>query len=361
MLSTLEGIARAGYQVRVAAPATGPLAESLRNTGVEVVPYEPRDAQGVRLPLDLLRRNLAEICRRYRPAILHANSLAMGRLAGPVAVELSLPRLSHLRDIISLSRQAIADLNCHDRLLAVSNATRQFHIAQGLAAEKTYVLYNGIDLERFCPRPPTGYLHQQLGLDCDVPLIGTLGQISLRKGHDVLAAALAQLPLPSGGRAGGEGRSFAWLVIGQRFSAKEESRQFEDQLHRVAAGPLAGRVHFLGVRNDIQRILNELTLLVHPARQEPLGRVLLEAAAAGLAVVATDVGGTREIFPLECEAARLVPPDDVQALSLAVGGLLGDPLQCRRLAGNARRHAETTFAQQLAVDGLVKHYEALTG
>ncbi len=396
MLATLEGIVRAGYQVRVAAPATGPLADSLRNAGVAVVPYEPRDAQGVRLPLDSLRRNLAEICRRHRPALLHANSLAMGRLAGPVAVELSLPSLSHLRDIISLSRQAITDLNCHGRLLAVSNATRQFHIAQGLAAENTYVLHNGIDLERYCPRPPTGYLHQQLGLARSVPLIGTIGQIALRKGHDVLAAALAQLLSQSPGSgpffgqnvgnspeilarkhrpdpfaldfailpgrgAGGEGISFAWLVIGQRFSAKEESRQFEDQLHRAAAGPLAGRVHFLGVRDDIHRILNELTLLVHPARQEPLGRVLLEAAAAGLAVVATDVGGTREIFPPECEAACLVPPDDVPAMSTAVGRLLGDPPHRQRLAENARRRAETTFARQLAVDGLLKHYEALTG
>ena len=182
---------RAGYQVCVAAPASGPLAEALRSEGVEIVPFELRDAKGVRFPLAELRRKLAEILRRHRPALLHANSLAMGRLSGPVAAELALPSLSHLRDIVTLSRQAIADLNCHSRLLAVSEATRQFHVAQGLAGEKTHVLYNGIDLERFRPRPPTGYLHQQLGLTRDVPLIGTIGQISLRKGHDVLAAALA--------------------------------------------------------------------------------------------------------------------------------------------------------------------------
>ena len=132
------------------------------------------------------------------------------------------------------------------------------------------------------------------------------------------------LPSPFGRGAGGEGRSFAWLVIGQRFSGKAESRQFEDRLHQAAAGPLAGKVHFLGVRDDVPRILNELTLLVHPARQEPLSRVLLEAAAAGLAIVATDVGGTREIFPPESEVACLVPPDDVQAMSAAIGRLLGD-------------------------------------
>src|SRR5208283_4229615 len=110
------------------------------------------------------RRRLAEILLRQRGTLLHANSLAMGRLSGPVAAEASLPSLSHLRDIVTLSRQAVADLNRHRRLLAVSAATRQFHVAQGLAGEKTFVLYNGIDLEQIRPRAPTGYLHEQLGL-----------------------------------------------------------------------------------------------------------------------------------------------------------------------------------------------------
>jgi glycosyltransferase involved in cell wall biosynthesis len=374
MLSTLDEISRAGYQVCVAAPASGPLAETLFNAGVDVVSFEPHGARGVRLPLGELRHNLAALLKQQRPALLHANSLATGRLSGPVAAELSLSSLSHLRDIVSLSRQAIADLNCHSRLLAVSAATRQFHVAQGLNAEKTFVLHNGVDLDEFCPRAPTGYLHQQLGLPGDMPLIGTIGQISLRKGHDVLAAALAQLaspcektasgerasfPSPSGRGAGGEGRSFAWLIIGERFSTKEESRQFENQLHQVAAGPLAGKVLFLGDRDDVARILNELTLLVHPARQEPLGRVLLEAAASGIAVVATDVGGTREIFPPQCEAAYLVPPNDIPALAAAIGKLLGDPAHCRRLAKNARRRAEEAFDRRQAAAGLVQHYEEL--
>jgi len=352
MLSTLDAIIRAGYQVRVAAPAVGPLAETLEKEGVEVVPFEPRDAQGTRLPLAELRQKLAGIVKRHSPVLLHANSLAMGRLAGPVAAEFSRPSLSHLRDIVTLNRQAVADLDCHSRLLAVSIATRRFHVTQGLAAEKTFVLYNGVDLEQFRPRAPRGYLHAQLGLAADVPLIGTIGQISLRKGHDVLAAALSQIA--------GEAR-FAWLVIGQRFSRKEESRQFEEQLHRTAAGPLAGRLHFLPARDDVARILNELTLLVHPARQEPLGRVLLEAAAAGLAVVATDVGGTREIFPPECQAARLVPPDDAQAMSTTVGELLCNSAERRRLAENARRRAEEVFDRRQSAAGLLKHYEEVIG
>ncbi len=366
MLSTLAGIAGAGYQVRVAAPASGPLAEALRSDGVEVAPFEPRDAKGVRLPLAELRRQLAEILSHHRPALLHANSLAMGRLSGPVAAELSLPSLSHLRDIVSLSRKAVTDLNCHKRLLAVSAATQRFHVAQGLAAEKTCVLYNGIDLQRFHPRPPTGYLHRQLGLAENVPLIGTIGQISLRKGHDVLAAALSQMgragvPPALGSRDDRTTTRFAWLIVGRRFSAKQESRRFEGQLHQAAGGPLSGTTYFLGERDDVPCILRELTLLVHPARQEPLGRVLLEAAAAGLAVVATDVGGTCEIFPPESEAACLVPPGNVQAMSAAIGRLLGDAARRRRLAENARKRVAEAFGLERAVAGLAKHYAELIG
>jgi glycosyltransferase involved in cell wall biosynthesis len=352
MLSTLDGITRAGYDVRVAAPASGPLAAALRQEAIEVVPFEPRDVRGVRLPLDELRGNLAEILRRHRGVLLHANSLAMGRLAGPVAAELSFRSLTHLRDIMTLSDRATADLNCHARLLAVSNATRQFHVSQGLAADKTFVFYNGVDLDRFDSLPPTGYLHGELGLAADTPLIGTIGQISLRKGHDVLAAALSTIPLDL---------RFAWLIVGQRFSSKEESRQFETKLHQAAVGPLAGKMHFLGMREDLPRILNELTILVHPARQEPLGRVLLEAAAARLPIVATDVGGTREIFPRDREAACLVPPDDIQAMSVAVTRLLCNAALRRQLGLNARRQVEEAFGLPRAVSGLLKHYDELTG
>ena len=82
-------------------------------------------------------------------------------------------------------------------------------------------MYNGIDLERFRPRPPTGYLHQQLGLAGDVPLIGTIGQISLRKGHDVLAAALANLPSPYSGEGQGVRATVSPLLPGEGQGVRE--------------------------------------------------------------------------------------------------------------------------------------------
>ena len=348
MLATLNEVRRAGFSVAMIAPPEGPLAEALYARDVEVLPGVFRDATDERLPQDQLRGRLAGLLGRRRPDLLHANSLSMGRLSGPVAAELGLPSVAHLRDIVKLSHRAVADLNCHTRLLAVSRATRRFHTARGLAAEKTHVLYNGVDLDRFRPRARCGYIHRELGLPAEAQLVGTIGQICLRKGQDVLvrAAALLAEKLPN----------THYLIVGGRWSGKAESRRFEADLHASASGRLAGRIHFLGSRNDVDRILNELTMLVHPARQEPLGRVLLEAAAAGLGIVAADVGGTREIFPADCEAARLVSPDDLRALTAAVLELAQDKTLRDRLGVAARHRAEEAFDVAQAAAGLIEHY-----
>ena len=314
MLATLRTLRTIDFTPVVIAPPYGPLADALATLDIELLPFTCHAPDGNRLPQSSLREELSAILRRRRPALLHANSLSMSRLSGPVAADLQLPSLGHLRDIVGLSAQAAADLNCHSRLLAVSHATRAFHIAGGLSQDKIHVLYNGIDLTEFRPQPPTGYLHRELGLPRESQLIGAIGQIGPRKGQDLLLRATAQIAdrLP---RA-------HYLLVGRRYSEKEESLRYERDLREAAQKNLPGRMHFLGVRNDVCQLFNELTLLVHPARQEPLGRVLLEAAATGTPVLATEVGGTSEIFPPEKNAARLVPPNDSDALADAIVELL---------------------------------------
>jgi glycosyltransferase involved in cell wall biosynthesis len=349
MLATFDGVRAAGFSPVVMAPPNGPLAQELTTRGIELIPFLCRATDGSRIPQDRLREELAKILRRRPPALLHANSLAMGRLSGPVAADCRLPSISHLRDIIGLSAQAIADLNCHRRLLAVSAATRAFHVARGLSGEKTVVLYNGVDLDLFRPRMPTGYLHRELGLAADAQLIGNIGQIGLRKGQDVLLRAAAQIA--------GASPTAHYLIIGERNSDKSESRQFEIALANAASESLAGRVHFLGRRTDISQLLTELTMLVHTARQEPLGRVLIESSAAGVAIVATDVGGTREIFPPEADAARIVPANDADSLAAAMLNLLENSNVRSHLGAAARHYAEEKFDVRKTVAGLIEHWQ----
>lgn len=355
MLSTLGAVRQAGFEAVIAAPGAGALAEAVAARGVEVAPLAWRDASGARLELSALRRELETLLRVRQPDLVDCNSLAMGRVAGPVMAALGMPSLAHLRDIVGLSRAAVLDLNCHRRLLAVSRVTRRFHVVAGLDPHKTVVLYNGVDLDAFRPRPPSGYLHRELNLPADAMLVGAICQISLRKGLDVLVPAAAQVAVPM--------PHVHFVHTGARLSDKPETVALEAALEQAATeGPLAGRLHRLGTRYDVERLLPELSLLVHPARQEPLGRVLLEAAASGVAIVATDVGGTREIFPLDGQAALLVPPGDPQALAAAMLALLDDPIKRRRLGAAARQRAEAAFDIRSAAAGLVEQYQnVLTG
>lgn len=349
MLATLPAVAASEFDVRVAAPSDGLLAATLRQRGISHMTWQTHNEHGERLPLAQLRAELVALIERERPDVLHANSLSTSRIAGPVAAELGLSSIGHLRDIVKLSRQVIEDLNTHRRLIAVSRATRDFHVGQGLNTTKCVVVHNGVDLDEFGPGPKTGYLHRELGLPPAVRLITTIGQLGLRKGTDiVLQAALQVAPRVADAH---------WLIVGERTSNKDESRAFETRLRLLAAEPtLAGRVHFLDSRGDVPQLMTECTLLVHAARQEPLGRVLLEAAATGLAVVATDVGGTREIFPTEGDGAILFAVDDAENLASAMIALLQDESRRQLLCTGGRRRAEIAFDIRHAAALLIEQY-----
>jgi glycosyltransferase involved in cell wall biosynthesis len=351
MLATLPAVAAAGYEICIAAPSTGALPALIHNGGISHIAWSTHDETGRRRPLAELRSDLAVAIRHVAPDLIHANSLSTARIAGPVASDLGVRSIGHLRDIIKLSSNAVADLNQHHALIAVSNSTRDFHIQQGLQAQKCHVLYNGVDLREFHPRPATDHLHRELGLPIDSRLIAVIGQLGLRKGTDIALTAARNTI-----------EQFAethWLVVGERTSTKAESIDFENRLRQMAAeSPLAGHIHFLGNRTDIARLLSECTLLVHAAHQEPLGRVLLEAAASGLAIVATNVGGTPEIFPADSGAAILVPPNDPGAISDATASLLVNESLRLSYALAARRRAELAFDIRDASRELIRHYQA---
>lgn len=351
LLAALGGLRSLGWQPFAVGPAEGPLADELHRQGIKHVAFSVLNRDGLRLPRQTLRDHLRQILDSRRFDLLHANSLSMGRLSGPVAAEPGLPSVAHLRDIVGLSAAAVADLNRHTRLLAVSRATRDFHTRQGLRDDLCHVCYNGVDLETFRPRPPTGWLHRKLRLPPDASIAMSIGQLVLRKGHDVLVRAAARLreSLPH----------LHWVIAGARFSQKAEAVRYEADLHAaVAAAGMSERFHFLGTVANVPALLSEATLLVHPARQEPLGRVLLEAAAAGVPCVASDVGGTREIFGDAPAAARLTPADDDRALARAVAALMAAPAERARLAQAARGRAEELFDARLASFTLAEHYRA---
>jgi glycosyltransferase involved in cell wall biosynthesis len=318
-------------------PSSGRLNQALAERKIEIIPWSVTADSGnrVRSSHDAIESSLIEAVAQTQADLLHANSLAMGRLVGRIVDRLAIPTTTHLRDILKLSRAAIADLNRNRCLMAVSQATRDFHVVGGLDAARVVVVRNGIDLAEFQPQAATGWLHDELRLNRSAPLIATIGQIGLRKGQDVLASAAPDIvrAIPD----------VHFVLVGERSSMKEESITFERSLmDSFEKQGLAGRLHRLGWRDDVPRILAEITLLVHPAHQEPFGRVLLEAAACGIPVVATNVGGTSEIV-LDGQTGFLVPPRNTELLALRVTELLTNVLLSRGMGLAARKRAQQDF------------------
>lgn len=333
MLACIDRLVGEDVRFTFLAPGCGPLAAELQRRDVRHVPFDVR-ADGEKLPRRAVIDRLVNLCAEGFD-LLHANSLAMGRLSGAAATRLSIPCTAHLRDILKLSPAATGDLNGNAKLVAVSQAVRDFHVAQGLAAGRVNVIYNGIDAAVFCPRARTGGLRCELGLPRSALLIAAIGQICLRKGQDVFADAAV--------RIAGAVPQAHFLLIGARHSAKAESVEFEAAIEeRFAAAGLAGRYHALGERDDIPELLNEIDMLIHAARQEPFGRVLLEAAAAGVPIVATDVGGTSEMLTDGLHAV-LVGAGDPQAIAEAALRLADEGELAARMGRAARKHVVERF------------------
>ncbi|WP_417388522.1 glycosyltransferase family 4 protein [Gimesia sp.] len=354
MLAVLARLQGKEFAFSAFCPPDSLLQSALEKLGIACHPVFFHDAARQRLSREAIAEQIIPVIESGDFDLLHANSLSMSRLTGALADQLPVPCSGHLRDIIKLSRAAIHDLNQNQKLAAVSAATRDFHVGRGLDPARVTVCYNGVDVERFQPRPTTGALKQELGLNADVQLCLTIGQIGLRKGQDVLAEAARLLAEQ------GDQRTH-FLLVGERHSQKQESIDFDQALDAAFEQPgLQGRLHRLGYREDIQFLMNEADLLVHPANQEPLGRVLLEAIASGLPIVATNAGGTEEIVKHE-ESALLVPPGNAGLLADEMQRVLNDSGLSQTLAQAALQRSAEQFTSEQAAERLTAFWQSLTG
>lgn len=336
MLAVLKELGQAEFEFVAAAPVSGMLTGRLEGCGIKVLPLTLRDGNGQKRSVEQINSHLVELITRVSPDLVHSNSLSMGRTVGRIAGRLPMRCTSHLRDIVKLSKAAVSDLNRNAGLIAVSNATRKFHLEQGLLPDKLQVIYNGVDTDIFRPAPESGILKNELGLGDAALLCANIGQICLRKGQTLLAHAAARLA--------GEFPEANYLFAGQRHSRKRESAAYESVIRLIFrdAG-IEDRLFCLGFRQDVPVLLNEVDLLVHTAHQEPLGRVLLEAASCGRAIIATEVGGTGEILT-DRVSALLVRPDDLEALTAAIRRMLTDSEFRSRLGQQARTFAVEKFS-----------------
>ncbi|HND64736.1 MAG TPA: glycosyltransferase family 4 protein, partial [Elusimicrobiota bacterium] len=214
----------------------------------------------------------------------------------------------------------------------------------GVGPEKVQVIYSGVDVKKFAPRPPDETVRRSLGLPPGVPVVGNLTHYSWWKGQSFFLEA-ARKVLDAGVRA-------HFLLVGKDTDGG-------DALNRVHALGIDDQVTLAGFRTDMPEILSTLSAsVVSSLAGEGFSGVLRESMCLGIPVVATAVGGNGELVKNE-KTGLIVPPADADALAAAIGRLLTEP----ELAQHMAREARTNVVENYSIDNMVaktiKLYERL--
>jgi alpha-maltose-1-phosphate synthase len=217
-------------------------------------------------------------------------------------------------------------------VVAVSDGMRTDILAAypEIHAERIRVIRNGIDTTEYQPDPGTGVL-ERYGVDLSRPYVIFVGRITRQKGVPVLLRAAAGL-VPE-----------AQLVL---CAGAADTAELLAEVTDLVDGLQASRSGVLWIpemleKAEVIQLLTHAAAFACPSVYEPLGIVNLEAMACGTAVVGTRVGGIPEVVA-DGETGLLVPPEDPEALAVALNVLLRDPGRARAMgqAGRARAVAE---------------------
>jgi glycosyltransferase involved in cell wall biosynthesis len=248
--------------------------------------------------------------------------------------------VEHLNDL-TVGKQI---LKAADKIIAVSNATKNYVLSLGADPAKTVVLHNGVDLNRFKPQPEKqAAMRKKLGIPSDASVALTVRRLVYKNGIDTL--------LESAKTAVKQNPRIIYLVVGggpDYVEVKAKAKQLGIEKNFRLAGFISDQ--------ELPLYYNTADFFVLPSKSgEGLPLVALEAMACGLPVVATAVGGIREI--MIDGYGEIVPADKPDAMSEEIVKFSNSELSSRK--SGLRREVERKFSWDTNVTKLVEIYEEL--
>lgn len=263
-----------------------------------------------------IRAAVSRVVKEFRPDVILAYfaypygfaAVRFGKMFGlPVVISCRGSDIYHMAKPRLQGRMIVSSLRACRRVLVMSTEMRERVLSWGLEASRVEVVSNGVDATRFMPMD-RAQARTALGIERDARVIICVSRLSHEKGIDVLVDAMAQLP-DSSVRVYviGDGVERAALMARARAAGNEQRVVFS-----------LTRPH-----DEIPRWLAAADVAVLPSRTEGMPNAVLEALACGRPVVATAVGGTRELIANPA-LGTLVPPDDAGALARALSAALND-------------------------------------
>jgi glycosyltransferase involved in cell wall biosynthesis len=336
----------------------------LEESGIAVQEFPIRSFLNPKTWWQMIR--MAAFMRRERVQVSHSynfysNLVAIpaARLAGvPVVLASIRDRGIYLTPLQKTAQKWVCTLA--DKVLVNADSIRDWLVELGVPAHKVVLIRNGIDLALYLRPAQRSSIRQELGIPFGARLVIMLARLNPQKGiDDFLRAASLVLTRHS---------DVHFLVVGDKLEFKDgqvvSDVDYHQQLHALT--PKLGISHctwFTGHRTDVPSLLAQSCLSVLPSHSEGLSNSLIESMAAGLPLVATDVGGNPELVQHGVNGL-LVPVMNAEALAGAMTTILGDAALAERFGAASRRLCEAQFSmntmaeatQQIYLSELEKHH-----
>ncbi len=366
-LLSLLGTGPGEVEMHLAAPP-GRLSEEAAALGIPVEPI-PGTAGSLRLhPVHTPRammemaaagRATQRIARANGTDLVHANSIRAGLILG--AARTGKPSVVHVRDVLPPGAASVATMRmiAATATVIVANSDYTAESVRRLAPRATVeAIPNPVDLVHWDP-VRVDRVHARASLRGVRPralLLGVVAQLTPWKGQDTAIEVLRLLR--------NQGVDAHLLLIGSaKFvaaSTRLDNRAYVERLKsRVAELRLEDRVSWMGERDDVPELMSALDVLLLPSHEEPFGRVLIEAMAMRVPVVATNVGGPPEIVT-DGVGGFLVDPGDPAAWARAVRHFADHPDLGREMGLAGRHHVERRFGTEQHLAAMLDVYERAT-
>lgn len=320
----------------------GPLADVIRQSGIPVI-LLPQKERGTDY-FSFLK--VARLLRTMQVDVIHSHNtqpLVDGTIGAMLAGVRTVVHTDHARSFPDKFRYMLAEWALSHyvyRMVGVSAHTSQNLIRyEHIAPRRIVTIANGIPGHRFRGPLDLRAKRESLGIAPDDLVIGLGARLTEQKGVDYLLQAMPAILAA---------HPHTTLVVAGEGPLEQALRERTRQLN------IEGRVRFIGARTDMNEVIRLFDVYVMPSLWEGLPMVLLEAMAAGCAIVATDVGGNSTAVAHDANGL-LVPPADPAALVGAVVRLLSDaPLRARFSAAGM-----ALFDRQFDAARMTRQYEAL--
>ena len=332
----LLGLQAKGIDITLVLDQNSPFQEILKNSGISCLyhTFNNRvDPKSIMFVFRLLKEQKFDIIHSFSGRALTSALLASWRT--------NIKHVGYRGTIGHVSRidptSWISFL--HPRLtkvICVSNAVRQYLLGKGLSQEKVVRIYKGQDVSWYNYSQPFDL--KLFGIPENAFVVSCGANVRPVKGVDVLIEAFRSIP---------EELPIHLLLIGEIRDSKVK--------HMLEHHPAKEKIHVTGFRQDAPYIMGATSLACMPSRnREGLSKSLIESMAQGLPALITNVGGMPEVV-INGECGIIVPPEDPQALSLAIIKLYKDPLLRKLMGIKAKQRIidhfsiESTVSETLAV------------